>query len=106
MDVGVRELRDGLRRWLDAVKRGEEVTITERGMPIARLIGVSSPPSLERLIAEGIVTLRSSRGGKMGLTANSGPAGRSRTWSPTSAGEHIFRDFRAHQGRGDGGGIR
>ena len=42
----------------------------------------------------------------MGLTANCGPAGRSRTWSPTSAGEYLFRDFRAHQGRGDGGGIR
>lgn len=56
LDVGVRELRDQLRRWLDAVKSGEEVTITDRGRPIARLIGVSSPPSLERLIAEGVVT--------------------------------------------------
>ncbi len=56
MEVGVRELRDRLRRWLDAVEGGEEVTITERGRPIARLIGVSSAPSLDRLIAEGVVT--------------------------------------------------
>lgn len=56
MEVGVRELRDRLRRWLDAVESGGEVTITERGRPIARLIGVSSPLPLERLIAEGVVT--------------------------------------------------
>jgi prevent-host-death family protein len=56
LDVGVRELRDQLRRWLDAVERGDELTITERGRPIARLISVSSPPILERLIAEGVVT--------------------------------------------------
>lgn len=55
MEVGVRELRDRLRRWLDAVERGDEVTITERGRPIARLIGVSSPPPLDRLIADGVV---------------------------------------------------
>ena len=56
MDVGIRELRDHLRRWLDVVGGGDEVTVTERGKPIARLIGVSSPPPLERLIADGVVT--------------------------------------------------
>ena len=56
MQVGVRELRDQLRKWLDAVRRGEEVTVTDRGKPIARLIGASSPPPLDQLIAEGIVT--------------------------------------------------
>lgn len=56
MEVGIRELRDQLRRWLDAVGSGAEVTVTERGRPIARLIGVSSPPALDRLIAQGVVT--------------------------------------------------
>jgi prevent-host-death family protein len=56
MEVGVRELRNQLRRWLDAVGRGEELTITERGKPVARLIGASSPPPLTRLIAEGVIT--------------------------------------------------
>lgn len=56
MEVGVRELRDQLRRWLDVVEDGHEVTITERGKPVARLIGVSSPSQLERLIADGVVT--------------------------------------------------
>lgn len=56
MEVGVRELRDQLRHWLDAVGKGDEVTVTERGRPIARLIGVAAPPPLERLIAEGVVS--------------------------------------------------
>jgi prevent-host-death family protein len=56
LEVGIRDLRDQLRRWLDAVERGEEVTVTERGKPIARLIGVSSPPLMQRLIADGVVT--------------------------------------------------
>jgi prevent-host-death family protein len=54
--VGVRQLRNELSRWLDAVQGGDEVTITERGLPVARLIGVSGPSQLERLIAEGVVT--------------------------------------------------
>lgn len=56
MEVGIRDLRDRLRWWLDAVERGEEVTVTERGKPVARLIRISTPPQLERLIAEGVVT--------------------------------------------------
>ena len=49
-------MRDQLRRWLDAVEKGDEVTVTERGRPIARLIGASSSAPLQRLIAEGVVT--------------------------------------------------
>ncbi len=56
MQVGVRQLRDELRRWLDAVRKGEEIIVTERGKPIARLIGASTPAPLDRLIADGIVT--------------------------------------------------
>lgn len=56
MEVGVRELRDQLRRWLDRVRRGEEVVITERGKPVARLIRVSSPAPVDRLIAAGVIT--------------------------------------------------
>lgn len=58
MEVGVRQLRDELRRWLDAVEAGDEVVITERGRPIARLIGASAQRPLKRLIAAGVVTPR------------------------------------------------
>jgi prevent-host-death family protein len=36
--VGVRELRQNLSRYLDRVKAGENLTVTERGRVIARLV--------------------------------------------------------------------
>jgi len=55
MDVGVRQFRGELRLWLERVKAGEEIVITERGIPVARLIGVESRPALQRLIDAGVV---------------------------------------------------
>lgn len=56
MEVGVRQLRDQLHRWLEKVRKGQEVVITERGKPVARLIGVSSAAPIERLITAGVIT--------------------------------------------------
>lgn len=36
--VGVREIRQNLSRYLDRVKAGEELVITERGREVARLV--------------------------------------------------------------------
>lgn len=36
--VGVRELRQNLSRYLDRVKAGEALTVTERGEVVARLV--------------------------------------------------------------------
>jgi len=52
--IGVRELRQHASRYLDRVKSGETVEVTERG----RLVALLVPPepgreSRERLIAEG-----------------------------------------------------
>lgn len=55
MDVGVRELRDGLSRHLAAVRSGRTVTVTDHGRPIARIVPVDGPSPLERLVAEGRV---------------------------------------------------
>ena len=55
--VGVRELRQNLSVYLDRVKRGETLEVTEHGEPVARLS--PRPPDtmtpLERLVAEGRV---------------------------------------------------
>jgi prevent-host-death family protein len=51
--VGIRELRGNLRAYLDRVRAGEEVVITERGRPVARLGPARS--KLDQLIAEGRV---------------------------------------------------
>ena len=57
--VGVRELRQNLSVYLDRVKDGETLEVTEHGQPVARL--TPRPPQvlseLDRLIAEGRVTL-------------------------------------------------
>lgn len=55
MDVGVRELRNGLSRHLAEVRSGHTVTVTDHGAPIARIVPVTSLSRLERLIAEGRV---------------------------------------------------
>ena len=56
MEAGVRELRDNLSRYLGAVREGQEVTVTDHGRAVARLVPVEGPRVLERLIAEGVVT--------------------------------------------------
>lgn len=56
MDVGVRELRDGLSRHLASVREGHTITVTDHGRPVARIVPVGTPTTLERLIAEGRVT--------------------------------------------------
>ncbi len=52
--VGVRELRQNLSVYLDRVKEGERLEVTEHGRPVALLVPL--PPEedrLARLIAEG-----------------------------------------------------
>lgn len=55
-NVGVRDLRDNLSRHLKAVKGGQEVTVTDHGRPVARLVPYGEPTRLDQLIAEGRVT--------------------------------------------------
>jgi len=54
--VGIRELRDHLSRWIDRVQAGDEVVVTERGRPVARIIGASGGSSMDELVAAGVVT--------------------------------------------------
>lgn len=56
VEVGVRDLKNNLSRYLDRVKAGEEVIVTDRGRPVARLSAVdSSMDHLSDLIAAGLV---------------------------------------------------
>ena len=56
MEVGVRELRNNLSRYLERVRGGEEIVVTDRGRAIARVLPVGTERALDRLIAEGLVT--------------------------------------------------
>lgn len=55
MDVGVRELRDHLSKYLSRVREGEELIVTDHGRPIARIVPVGQRP-IDKAIAEGRVT--------------------------------------------------
>jgi prevent-host-death family protein len=55
MEIGIRDLRNGLSRYLEMVKSGEEITITEHGRPIARISAASTQSTIDDLIARGIV---------------------------------------------------
>lgn len=55
MEVAVTALRAELSRWLDRVRGGEEVVITERGTPVARLLPVDAAPLLEQLVQRGVL---------------------------------------------------
>lgn len=55
MDVGIRELRASLSRYVERVKDGEEITVTEHGRPVARLVPLEGERKIDRLIREGVV---------------------------------------------------
>jgi prevent-host-death family protein len=55
MDVAVTQLRANLSEWLARARGGEEVVVTERGDPVARLVGIEATPTLERLTRDGVI---------------------------------------------------
>jgi prevent-host-death family protein len=55
-EVGIRELRDHLSRYLERAEGGEEIVVTDRGRAIARVVPLSGERTIDRLIREGKVT--------------------------------------------------
>lgn len=55
MDVGVRQLRGNLSRYLQSVRAGGELTVTDHGRAIARIVPTDERP-IDRLIREGLIT--------------------------------------------------
>ena len=53
MNVGVRELKQGLSEYLDRVAAGEIVTVTDRGTPKALIVPIPGPGELQRGIDGG-----------------------------------------------------
>lgn len=64
--AAIAELKASLSRFLAGVKVGEEVLITERGRPIARIVPVTRPGDeedqrLRRMEVEGLIRIGSRR---------------------------------------------
>ena len=56
--VGVRELKNQLSRYLKRVQEGEEIIVTEHGRSVARLLPASTPPlkkDLEPLLRKKVI---------------------------------------------------
>jgi prevent-host-death family protein len=61
MEAGIRDLRNHLSQYLERVRSGEEIVVTDRGEAVARLVPLDRPRVLDRLIAEGLVEPAPSR---------------------------------------------
>lgn len=55
-EVGIRDLKNGLSKYIDRVQTGEEVIVTDRGRPVAKLSSLDvSDDRLADLVAAGMV---------------------------------------------------
>jgi prevent-host-death family protein len=55
VDVAISMLRAELSGWIEHVRAGEEVVITERGIPVARLLPIDTAPLIEQLTQQGVL---------------------------------------------------
>lgn len=55
MDVAITELRAHLGQWIDAARDGNDVVITDRGVPVARIVALDAAPLIERLTEQGVI---------------------------------------------------
>jgi prevent-host-death family protein len=55
VDVAVSALRAELAGWIERVRGGEEVVVTDRGTPVVRLVAVDTAPLLEQLTRRGVL---------------------------------------------------
>ncbi|HEY3004379.1 MAG TPA: type II toxin-antitoxin system prevent-host-death family antitoxin [Kribbellaceae bacterium] len=56
MEVTVTQLRANLRDCVARARAGEDVVVTERGIPVARLVPVDGTDVIERLTREGVLS--------------------------------------------------
>ena len=56
MEVAVSALRAELKQWIETARSGQDVVITDRGIPVARLTGIESADLLARLERDGLLT--------------------------------------------------
>jgi prevent-host-death family protein len=73
INAGVKEIKNSLSRYLVRVKEGEDVIITERGKPVARIVRESKGDSSIRtallsLVENGTIVLPSSNLNKNHIT--------------------------------------
>ena len=56
MDVAISTLRAELSSWIERARAGEEIVVTDRGTPVARLLAIDTAPLLDQLVERGVVS--------------------------------------------------
>ena len=56
VEVGIRELRNNLSRFLVQVREGEEIVVTDRGRAVARIVPPTGGRAIDRLLDDGLIT--------------------------------------------------
>lgn len=56
MDVAISTLRAELSSWIERAQAGEEIVVTDRGTPVARLLPVDTAPLLDQLMERGVLS--------------------------------------------------
>jgi prevent-host-death family protein len=87
VDVAITALRAELSAWLDHVRAGDEVIITERGIPVARLLPIDTAPLLDQLTQQGVL-------GKPRLSARPVARGTSRARASEPVSEFVTEQRR------------
>lgn len=54
-EAGIRDLRDNLSRYLERVRAGEELVVTDRGRAVARVVPIGEDRAFDRLVAAGVI---------------------------------------------------
>jgi len=55
VDISVKHLAADAQKYIDAARAGEEIIVTQDGVPVARLSGVRSADLLARLHRDGVL---------------------------------------------------
>ncbi len=55
VEAGIRELRNHLSRYLDRVRSGEELIVTDRGTAIARVVPIEGGRVYDDLVSAGVI---------------------------------------------------
>ena len=82
MNVGIRELKARLSEYVGKAARGEDIVVTDRGKPVAQLVGLGGSSMLDRGIEQGWITPPS----------RSGLAPTTRLTAPLSTSEVLVAD--------------
>jgi prevent-host-death family protein len=56
MDIALTQLRSNLSDCVSRARAGEEVVVTDRGLPVAKLVGLDAAPLVERLTEQGLLS--------------------------------------------------